>query len=53
MIVKQKQGAPLPNPRLNGENNIEWKVELKPEATQSVTIQYTVEFPAHKEVEGL
>ncbi len=52
-IPKVKQGAPLPNPHLNAKNNLEWKLELGPEETKSVTIQYTVEFPANKEVEGL
>lgn len=53
VIGKQKQGAPPPNPKLNAQSNIEWRLELKPEETRSVTIQYTVEFPANKEVEGL
>lgn len=53
MIGKQKQGAPPPNPQLNTQNNIEWQLELKAEETRSIIIQYTVEFPANKEVEGL
>lgn len=53
VIGKQKQGAPPPNPKLNGSNNVEWRLELKAEETRSVTIQYTVEFPASKQVEGL
>ena len=52
-IPKQKQGAPPPNPRLNTQNNVEWRLELKAGETQTVTIQYTVEFPANKKVEGL
>ena len=52
-IPKQKQGAPPPNPKLNTQNNVEWRLELKPGETQTVTIQYTVEFPANKKVEGL
>jgi len=52
-IPKQKQGAPPPNPRLNTQNNVEWRLELKAGETRTVTIQYTVEFPANKKVEGL
>ncbi len=53
VIGKQKQGAPPPNPKLNVKNNVEWRLELKAEETRSIVIQYTVEFPANKEVEGL
>ena len=52
-IPKVKQGAPPPNPKLNTQNNVEWRLELKAGETRSITIQYTVEFPANKEVEGL
>ena len=53
VIAKQKQNAPPPNPKLNTQNNIEWRLELKPEETRSITVQYTVEFPTNKQVEGL
>lgn len=53
VIAKQKQNAPPPNPKLNAQNNIEWRLELKPEESRSITVQYTVEFPTNKEVEGL
>ena len=53
VIAKQKQNAPPPNPKLNAQNNIEWRLELKPEETRSITVQYTVEFPTNKQVEGL
>lgn len=52
-IPKQKPGGLPPNPKLNGNNNIEWRLELEAEETRSITIQYTVEFPADKQVEGL
>ena len=53
VIAKQKQNAPPPNPKLNIQNNIEWRLELKPEETRSITVQYTIEFPTNKQVEGL
>ncbi len=53
VIAKQKQGAPAPNPKLNSQNNVEWRLELSPGESRSVTIYYTVEFPVNKEVEGL
>lgn len=52
-IPKVKQGSAPPNPHLNTENNVEWKLELAAEETKTVTVQYTVEFPVTKEVEGL
>lgn len=52
-IHKQKTGAPPPNPKLNAQNNVEWRLDLNAEETRSITIHYTVEFPANKEVEGL
>ena len=52
-IPKQKTGAPPPNPKLNAQNNVEWRLNLNAEETRSITIHYTVEFPASKEVEGL
>jgi len=55
VLVKQKAGSPPPNPHMNGKNNVEWIIELKPEETKTFTIHYTVEFPANKaeDVEGL
>ena len=55
VLTKQKPGDPLPNPHLNGKNNVEWSVELQPEETKALTVEYTVEFPANKAgaVEGL
>ena len=53
VIAKQKQGAPAPNPKLNSQSNVEWRLELSPGESRSVTIYYTVEFPVNKEVEGL
>ena len=53
VIAKQKQGGPPPNPKLNPQNNVEWRLELKPGETRSVTVHYTVEFPVNKQVEGL
>ena len=53
VIARQKQSAPPPNPKLNTQNNIEWRLELKPEETRSINVQYTVEFPTNKKVEGL
>ena len=53
VIAKQKQGLPPPNPRLNGQNNVEWRLQLKAGESRSVCIHYTVEFPANKQVEGL
>ncbi len=53
VIAKQKQGSPSLNPKLNSQNNVEWRLELGPGESRSVTIYYTVEFPVNKEVEGL
>lgn len=53
VIGKQKQGAPPLNPKLNSQNNMEWRLELKPNETRPITVQYTVEFPAKEQVEGL
>lgn len=53
VIAKQKQNAPPPNPKLNAQNNIEWRLELKPEETRAIEVKYTVEFPTNKKVEGL
>lgn len=52
-IPKQKSGAQAPNPKLNAQNNVEWRLELAPQETKAITIKYTVEYPANKEVEGL
>lgn len=53
VIGKVKSGVPPPNPHLSPQNNVEWRLELGPNESRSVTIQYTVEFPVNKEVEGL
>lgn len=53
VLPKQKAGAPLPNPHLNSSNNLVWCLELAAGETHTVTVHYTVEFPANKKVEGL
>lgn len=53
VLPKQKAGAPLPNPHLNSSNNLVWCLELASGETHTVTVHYTVEFPANKKVEGL
>lgn len=53
LIGKQRQGATPPNPKLNAQNNLEWRLELKAGESRTISIHYTVDFPSNKEVEGL
>ena len=53
VLQKKRAGAPLPNPHLNSSNNLVWRLEVAAGQTHTVTLHYTVEFPANRRVEGL
>lgn len=40
-------------PKLNEQNNIEWKVNIKGQTSLDIPLKYSVEWPADKSIEGL
>jgi len=52
-IPKKQPTAPPPNPRLNNNNNVVWKLEIGGGKEHTITIHYQIEYPAGETVEGL
>ncbi|XP_065920409.1 protein F37C4.5-like [Dysidea avara] len=53
VLPKKQPNGPEPNPKLNNSNNLEWKLEVPAGSDHVITIQYQVEYPSGKVVEGL
>jgi len=53
VLPKKQPNGPEPNPKLNNSNNLVWKLEVAAGLDHVITIQYQVEYPSGKIVEGL